>query len=193
VRRSPKSTTKSSAESTNRPTADAVPPAAKRARAPPKRLADKTNQDVGTRTAAKERKRRREEEEHEGGGASSSVLEEHRDVIQHAIGESRVITGSLSYLSTPARRYRPVDQHAIPSQISTPAGSPPPLPATKRARGPTKRLAEATNQRLESQANRLAVKDKKRRREEARIQQAQMDTMVERAGDNDEVRRLKGT
>jgi hypothetical protein len=108
-----------------------------------------------------------------------------------------MITGSLSYLSTPERRYQPVvDQHAVlPSQVFTPAGSPPPadipLPA-KRARGPTKRLAEATHQRLESQANRLAVKDKKRRREEAKSKQAQMDATVERAGDNDEVRRLKG-
>jgi hypothetical protein len=105
-----------------------------------------------------------------------------------------VITNAVSHLSTPDRRHWvAIPPERLPPRVTTPDPpadtSPPPA---KRARGPTKRLAEATNQQLEAQAGRLAVKDKKRRREEARSLQVQMDATVECAGDDDEVRRLKG-
>lgn len=74
--------------------------------------------------------------------------------------------------------------------LSTP--QPASMAIAKRARIPSKRLADTTNQGLENEAARVAAKEKKVRRAEARAQQEAMAATVEQEDDDEGTRLLKG-
>jgi hypothetical protein len=66
------------------------------------------------------------------------------------------------------------------------------ITAGRRANIPTARATAANQQVQQAQAYRLAARDQRVRRTEARIIQADLNATVEQAGDSDELRRLKG-
>jgi hypothetical protein len=109
---------------------------------------------------------------------------------------------SLTQVSTMANTAaRPPQVSATPTaqvgatlttEVPPPAAQTTSAAATKRVRGLTQRLADMAGQALAAQVARVAVKEKRARRTEARIQQAEMDATVEQCGDSEEIHRLKG-
>jgi hypothetical protein len=81
---------------------------------------------------------------------------------------------------------------ALTTEVPPPAAQSTSAGSNKRARVVSQRLAETASQALAAQATRVAVKEKRARRTEARIQRAEMDATVEQRGDSEEIRRLKG-
>jgi hypothetical protein len=104
-----------------------------------------------------------------------------------------MITNAVSHLSTPDRRYWANPPARIPPRVSTP--DPPAdssLPPVKRARGPTKRRAEVTNQQLGSQAAHLTTKEREHRRDEDRCQQEESEETFNREHYRDQIQHLHG-
>jgi hypothetical protein len=73
-----------------------------------------------------------------------------------------------------------------------PTPQPASLATAKRVRVPTKRLADTTNQALANKVARVAAKEKRVRRAEARVQQEVMDATVKQEGDDEGTRLFKG-
>ena len=103
----------------------------------------------------------------------------------------------------PRPRPRTTSTAAAPSEPN-PVGTqpladeePPAQPPTgtrtsQRPRATTERAATSTNEQLRAQAARVAARDKRARRQEYRVQQANLAATVEQDGDNEEMREMRG-